>query len=468
MKNPRVSTDVARDSVTASDLLVPGALSLVPVASQLVATSDPSSSKQKPHSERRSAIMRYSKAFIVAGFWSVMAITNAQAQDGPVLEEIAVEAQAAANAQAIASYWTAEEMANAEPMPIPMVIVDPISLVFPPASQESDEPAVPGYARGCPPNASGCNTAPRTLSSRDAFSSESGAYGDLIQSGHGTKPINPKDGPYGPFQRWREANPITAYPKSTIGKLFFTLSGQNRTCSASVIGRSTLITAGHCNSDGAQRFATNRLFCPSFNGVADATIGCWSVVTSAVSSQWHTSGNADYDYSCLVTATTGTRVADRIGNATGWLGRAWNFASSQAERTFGYPGEAPFTGGSLQTTASTEWYTHDFVSGGQISKIIGSDLTPGLSGGPWILGWTGGLAETADTDTSLATDPGSNWVNGVNSHRRCLVNCNTPPTTTNGAFWQEWSSPPFRNTTDDINESEDVIALCLAHANNNP
>jgi V8-like Glu-specific endopeptidase len=412
--------------------------------------------------------MRYSKALIVAGLWSVMAITNAQSQNGVVSEEMDVEAQAAIDAQAIASYWTAEEMANAQPMPIPMVTVDAFSLAFPRGSEERGEPAAPGYAPGCRPHASNCDNTPRTLSSQHAFSSESGAYGDLIQPMDGTKPTNPKNGPYGPFQRWREANPITAYPKSTIGKLFFTLNSRNWVCSASVINRSTLITAGHCNSDGAGHFATNRLFCPSYNGVADATRGCWSVVTSTVSGHWHNSGDPDYDYSCLVTAPTGTKAANKIGNVTGWLGRAWNFAPSQAERTFGYPADAPFTGGTLQTTASTDWYTQDFSSGGQISKIIGSDLTGGASGGPWILGWTGELAETADSDASGATDPGSNWVNGVNSHKRCLVNCNTPPTTTNGVFWQEMTSPPFRNTTTDNDESEDVIALCFAHANNNP
>ena len=193
---------------------------------------------------------------------------------------------------------------------------------------------------------------------------------------------------------------------------------------------------------------------------AHPTRGCWTVIDSKTSAGWHTAGNPDNDYACLITNPTGQKVANKIGNVTGWLGRAWNFASSQAERTFGYPQAAPFNGKRLQTTASTEWYTHDFRAGGQVSKIIGSDLTGGSSGGPWILGWTGGLTETADTDTSGETDPGNNWVNGVNSHKRCLSNCNTPPTTTSGVFWQEMTSPPFRNTTAG-DESEDIIKVCF-------
>jgi V8-like Glu-specific endopeptidase len=284
---------------------------------------------------------------------------------------------------------------------------------------------------------------------------------------HGAVPADPRTGPYGPFQRWREARPITSFPKSTIGKLFFTLNGQDFTCTATVIGRSTLLTAGHCNSDGARTFATNRLFCPSYDIVADATRGCWAVVTSTVAAPWHNAADADYDYACLVTANTGTVLARKIGDVTGWLGRAWNFSPRQAERTFGYAAAVPFGGGSLQTTASTDWYSHDFVAGGQISKIVGSDLTSGSSGGPWILGWTGGLTETRDTDASSTTDPGNNWVNGINSHKRCLNHCGGP-NLDGGIFWQEMSSPPFRRTATDINESEDVIVVCRAHANNRP
>jgi V8-like Glu-specific endopeptidase len=414
--------------------------------------------------------MKYSKPIVLAGLLTCMNLSYAVPVAGVVSEQEALGTSAAkmvSDNRAVQSYWTKTKMAAAKPMPTPLVSVSSTSLNFRPIAQESLEIADPGFTPGCKPNATNCDTRPRKMALQSGLPNTSESFGDLIQPMHGSKPVNPKDGPYGPFQRWREAEAITAYPKSTVGKLFFSLGGQNWVCSASVIGRSTLITAGHCNSDGAGNFATNRLFCPSYKNGANPSRGCWSVVTSVVSNQWHNSGDPDYDYSCLVTAASGTVVANKIGNVTGTLGRAWNFNPSQAVRTFGYPQAAPFTGGTLQTTASTEWYTHDFTLGGQISKIIGSDLTGGSSGGPWILGWTGGLAETADTDASQATDPGTNWVNGINSHKRCVTDCGTP-TTTSGVFWQEMTSPPFRNTTGDINESEDVIGVCLANANNNP
>jgi V8-like Glu-specific endopeptidase len=367
------------------------------------------------------------------------------------------QAQLNAQASAASAYWTAERMRKAKPMPMPSRVVRASELT---ATSGIDEilaaGAEPGYATGCKPPADNCQSKEHAISPNSPL--YDAAIG-LAQPQHGTKPANPRNGPYGPFQRWSEHDPITTYPKSTIGKLFFTLPGVgNFVCSASVINRNTVITAGHCNSNGAGTFATNRLFCPNWKDGQNPARGCWSVLNSKTSAGWHNAGDPDRDYACLITNTVGTKVANSIGNVTGWLGRAWNFSASQAERTFGYPQAAPFNGNRLITTASTEWYTHDFTAGGQVSKVIGSDLTGGSSGGPWILGWAG--AEFADSDANSATDPGSNWVNGVNSHKRCAGNCNTPPTTTTGVFWQEMTSPPFMNTAA-VDESEDVVQVCF-------
>jgi len=188
----------------------------------------------------------------------------------------------------------------------------------------------------------------------------------------------------------------------------------------------------------------------------------------ATSSAWFINGDPDYDYACIVTPTTGTVVANKIGNVTGWAGRAWNWSSDQPEITFGYPAASPFAGNVIMQTASTEWYNWEATPGGQVSKVIGSDLTGGASGGGWFLGWRAPGAEVADTDGNNATDPltAGPYINGVNSHKRCVTNCNNPPSTTAGVFWQEMTSPPF--LSGGSQDSEAVFAVCLAHANNNP
>ncbi len=358
-------------------------------------------------------------------------------------------------------------MAAARPMPVPTRVLNAAAAAEATDAIEEASPtlALPGFSPGWRPGARAHRDVSYFIPVGHPMYPLSASADDGFQPQHGPAPANPRTGPYGPFQRNTEFDPITTYPFSTHGKLFFTLPGQgNFVCSATVINRSTVITAGHCNAIGGSGsgFATNRLFCPSYRNGVNPARGCWSVVNSKTSAGWLVNGDPDYDYACLITQTTGTVIANRIGNVTGWLGRAWNFAHSQAVRTFGYPQAAPFNGNRLQTTQSTEWYSHHFTAGGQSSKIIGSDLTGGSSGGSWVLGWNNPGNEFADTDASAATDPGNLWVTGVNSHKRCLVNCNTPPTNVNGVFWQEMSSPPFMNTAA-ADESEDIIAVCFAN-----
>jgi hypothetical protein len=123
-----------------------------------------------------------------------------------------------------------------------------------------------------------------------------------------------------------------------------------------------------------------------------------------------------------------------------------------------------FPGNRLITVASTEWYQlNRNAAEAQLSKYIGSDMTGGSSGGPWWFNMTHSNVEFADTDGSNLTDPfqggGSPLINGVNSHKRCSqAGCPA-----GSIFTQEMGSPQFRSTAGDINESEDVFAVCFAN-----
>lgn len=361
-------------------------------------------------------------------------------------------------AQAILDYWTAEQMASAIPMEPPVRDGLPLSRSASTAMLEGDPGLVSGWPPGGPYDEQR-QTFPRgEESSAQAFS---------------TPPTNPLSGPYGPFQRWTMQGTYLNWPRSIHGKLFFSLNGLNYVCSGTVIGRSTIATAGHCVSDGSSTWATNRMFCPSYNqGGANPSRGCWAAATAATTTAWHASGDPDYDYACIVTQNTGTVVANKIGNVTGTAGRAWNW-NDVPEMTFGYPAGTPFAGNIIQQTASVDWYDVDFTAGGPASKAIGSDLTGGSSGGGWFLSWRAPGAEVVDTDGNAGTDPaGANngpFINGVNSHKRCAGGtCASPPTSTTGIYWQEMTSPRFRLSDTDNQDSEDVFASCLAHVNNNP
>ncbi|HEX6900125.1 MAG TPA: hypothetical protein VF789_10445 [Thermoanaerobaculia bacterium] len=392
----------------------------------------------------------------------VMVASGAAAQQDPIVSTtLADGADAQAAAMSVQEYWTPERMASAQPMPIPAVVTTE-------SASQMAAPVIigePVLIGGHPPGGGPFTPKVRTFKRSEPQAS-------ATPQALGTAPTNPLTGPYGPFQRWTmEGNYLSGW-RGVHGKLFFTLGTGNFECSATVIGRSTIATAGHCVSDGAGTFISNALFCPSYYngpGGVHPSRGCWAAVLANTTSAWHLGGDPDYDYACIVTATTGSLIANKIGNITGWAGRAFNWSSEQPVITFGYPAESPFPGNVIEQTASTEWYNWNPVAGGQVSKVIGSDLNGGASGGGWFLGWRAPGAEFPDTDGNTVTDPagvGGPFLNGVNSHKRCLVNCSSPPTAGAGVFWQEMSSPPFLSTPAVDGDSEEIFATCLAHANN--
>lgn len=368
----------------------------------------------------------------------------------------------------VLAYWTPERLATAEPMPTPTVIIQPWEAqpMIEPDTDELTDYGVPAVVNGHPPGGGEYVEKVQTFPEAQDLSAEPQAFG--------SPPTNPLDySKYGKFQRWTMHGKYITWPRSLHGKLFFSLNGGNWVCSATAANRSTIITAGHCVSDGTDTWATNLLFCPSYNqGGANKVFGCWAAGSQVTTTNWHNSGDPDYDYACAVTANTGTVQNNKLGNVTGWAGRAWNWGVDEPEITFGYPAGAPFVGTTIQQTASVDWYEWDFRSGGLKSKLIGSDLTGGSSGGGWFLSWRAPSAEIVDTDGTGWTDPVSGnsgpHLNGVNSHKRCLVNCSSPPTSTAGVFWQEMSSPLFWSSTEAANDSEDVFAVCFDHPNNDP
>jgi hypothetical protein len=58
------------------------------------------------------------------------------------------------------------------------------------------------------------------------------------------------------------ANEYTQLPYKAIGKIYFTRAGMNYVCSGVSNGNCTVITAGHCVSDGQGHYHQNWIFKP--------------------------------------------------------------------------------------------------------------------------------------------------------------------------------------------------------------
>lgn len=206
----------------------------------------------------------------------------------------------------------------------------------------------------------------------------------------------------GPFTRFEVTDAYTEYPLRTIGKLFFKRNGRSFVCSAASIGGDAIWTAGHCLHAGNNKrsgWATNVVFVPAYRD-GKAPYGQWRVKQMWVRTAWYRHGISKGLAQDMGGAIVYPRNGRRLSQTVGWLGFAWNMGRFQHWNQLGYPAAKPFNGQRLICAQSS--YAYDGSVGASPKPVgVGSDLTGGSSGGPWIVRF-----ETA------------NYLNGNNSYRR--------------------------------------------------
>jgi V8-like Glu-specific endopeptidase len=171
----------------------------------------------------------------------------------------------------------------------------------------------------------------------------------------------------------------------TTGKLFFTRFGREGACSGSVVSsanRDMVVTAGHCvhgviDFQGNTGFFQNVVFVPAYrNGTRP--VGTFTVRSLHVLNKWASRSDLDYDVGiALMNPLNGRDIADTVGAQ----GITFNEPRNALMYSFGYPG-APFDGERLRACSSTVFPD---VIGGTQSQGMTCDMTPGSSGGPWLI-----------------------------------------------------------------------------------
>ncbi len=203
-----------------------------------------------------------------------------------------------------------------------------------------------------------------------------------------------------------------AYPYRTVGKLFFSINGVPYLCSASVIQRRVVATAGHCVHTGnlASGFYSDFVFVPAYrDGAAPYKAWNWRFVTTTYT--WATGNGgvpnaADYamiEFDDQPITTGGPAV--KLGNVTGWLG--WQTQSLIPNHTskLGYPCNLDNCQ-KMQDVTSNSFQPTD-----PNNVEYGSDARGGSSGGPWVQNF-----QVVQVGGGAGIQNGSNRVVGVTSY----------------------------------------------------
>jgi glutamyl endopeptidase len=138
-------------------------------------------------------------------------------------------------------------------------------------------------------------------------------------------------------------------------------------CTGWMVGKDTLLSAGHCVTDGAGTWYSGLTFVPGSNG-GNAPFGTCGARGIYAFSAWASGADSNYDTSIVKLNCT-------VGYSTGWFGTWWQSASLDGTftRVQGYPGDKP----------STQWQSFDYVRSSTADRLYyQNDTVGGESGSP--------------------------------------------------------------------------------------
>ena len=347
---------------------------------------------------------------------------SSHAQTGPVSKvNPDMSATPAARASASDNYWTPERFKSAKPLPLPQAQAQPGSSVVDSPAASAQARSTAAATNGQPPSLGAINGVQQLFAPDAAPTISLNAASNA--SPNDTPAVTPQAvGTFGAHYTSTRVFPIytgtnaglsadRAYPYRTVGKLFFSINGVPYLCSASVIQRRVVATAGHCVHSGtASGFYSNFVFVPAFrDGVAPFKSWTWRFVT--VTGTWAGGGGvvpngADYamlEFADQPLVTGGATV--KLGDVTGWLG--WQTLSLSANHTskLGYPCNLDRCQ-KMQNVTSGSFRT---VSPNNVE--YGSDAEGGSSGGPWVQNF-----ETVPVGGSTGSNTDVNRLVGVTSY----------------------------------------------------
>lgn len=172
----------------------------------------------------------------------------------------------------------------------------------------------------------------------------------------------------------------------TVGKVFFSIGGDDFVCSGNLVAsanQSTVATAGHClHEGGGGAFADNFVFAPGYdNGESEA--GLWAAEELAAPSGWTQGGEFPDDVGFVKVAEENGQTIEQVVGTASEIG--FNLERNLNYTAYGYPAAPPFNGEELISCTGTA--IDDPM--GSTTHGIDCDMTGGSSGGPWFVDGNG-------------------------------------------------------------------------------
>ena len=221
---------------------------------------------------------------------------------------------------------------------------------------------------------------------------------DFVRTNHGFKPARKPGGGSGgnvTGATWTKGGRVS----TAVGKVYFTMDGQNWQCSGSVAtdtraGYSLVLTAAHCAYDETNyAFATNWMFIPSWGSApsqaCSATVhGCWTANALTVHQGYASAGGFNnqatrHDFAFAVVGAggkSGNAQLDSTAGSFGLVSPIGSVTNGTRMYAFGYPAAGRYNGNVLTYCAGN--IIQDIYNGNN-TWGLGCDMTGGSSGGGW-------------------------------------------------------------------------------------
>jgi hypothetical protein len=175
------------------------------------------------------------------------------------------------------------------------------------------------------------------------------------------------------------------------GVIFFEAEGSLARCSGTSVNApnfSVVFTAGHCINGGGpwgHWYDRRWAFVPGYR-YGQRPFGIFPAKWIDTTSEWLASGteNADVGAAVVMRNERGQRLADAVGGS----GIAWDRKADQVFDVHGYPVAPPFDGETQRLCAQTPFLGHDaesFLASGPLNLAVDCNVTGGASGGGWTI-----------------------------------------------------------------------------------